>query len=150
MTEPAANDLDVLLADFARDVAAHRPLLARLHATLAPKDAPTDTPFVPPPLEESLKAFDLDVRQAARLAADPGWAGDFIIFLSATLKRVDPSLRAEFPVLNAFVESVVVVPGVPLLVGLLLTLAEGPLLSLVESWLAAKADALLAAERSAG
>lgn len=138
------SSLDELLEAFAQDEGGHAELLERLDNHVAAPPAP------PMGLDEALRRFSLDERQRARLAADPGFAGDLIVFLSKTLARVDPALRAAFPTLNAFLEGAVPIPGGGFAVGLLLILAEGPLLSLLEGWLARRAAEIEAAELAAG
>lgn len=141
-----APSLDDLLALFAADEGAHTAVLAvvdqhaRIVATLEPVS-----------IDEALRLFGLDEHQARVLAADPGLVGDLEVFLSRVLSRIDPSLRALFPAANAFLEAAAagVFPGGGLVVHLLLSLAEGPCFSLLETWLASRAKAIEAAERDA-
>jgi hypothetical protein len=134
------GELDELLKAFAEDDAAHADVLARVEERATPPPLGLDTPPEPLTLEDALRRFRLDERAARRLALDPGFVGELEVFASALLTKVDPALRSSFPTVNSFLETAgAALPGGGVVVHLLLTLAEGPLLSLLEGWLQKRA-----------
>lgn len=137
------SELSLALDAFDAAEDEHRAICATLEQHLGANAAGHATPT----LADALARFDLEESDYRRLLADHGWTGDLVVFLAATVKRIDPALRASFPTVNAFAEGAAasVLPGGGVLVGVLLALAEGPLLTLVETWLAAKATELSSA-----
>lgn len=146
--EEAPAELAGLFAAFSEDESAHADFLAHVETNATPPPLGIDTPAEPPSLEDALRAFALNERQARRLALDPGFAGDLVVVVSKLLKLVDPALRASFPWVNAFLEGAAAgFPCGSLVVHALLALAEGPLLSLLEGWLARRAAQVEAIEK---
>lgn len=133
--EPAA-ELDGLLATFAAAEGDHRQVLAQVHA--AATAPPLDLT-----LDGALSRFALSERHRAILLADGGWTSDLAVFLGHVLQKIDPSLRASFPSVNLFLEGLAAgIPGGGIALAAVLAIAEGPLLSLVELWLASRAAAI--------
>lgn len=130
--KPAA-ELDGILAAFAAAEGDHPHVLAQVHA--AATAPPLDLT-----LEEALARFALSERHRAILLADGGWTDDLAVFLGHTLQKIDPSLRASFPGVNVFLAAGI--PGGGIALAAVLAIAEGPLLSLVELWLASRAAAI--------
>lgn len=129
-------DLDDLIARFEALDDSHPELLARAEAHLA-------APLEDLTLDEALKRFELGERAREVLLADGGWSADLVVFFSHTLARIDPSLRSAFPAINAVIESVgAALPGGALVLGAVLAIGEGPLLSLVEFWLSSRAASI--------
>lgn len=146
--DEAPADLAGLFAAFSENEAEHPFFLERVERNATPPPLGIDTPMEPLSLEDALRAFALNERQARRLARDPGLSGELVVVVSRLLRLVDPALRSSFPWCNAFLEAAAAgVPGLPLLVHMLLALAEGPLLSLLEGWLARKAAEVEKVER---
>lgn len=134
-----------LLADFSQAEAGHPHVLAQVQAHVEAPDL-EGLPF-----EKLLARFALSEKHRAILLADGGWSADLVVFLGHALQRIDPSLRAAFPGVNAVLEGLAAgVPGGGIAVHVLLAVAEGPLLSLVEAWLLARANSIEKRRAAAG
>lgn len=132
--------VDDLLEEFEFVESGHRPILAALDDVMTAAPA-TEVPTI----EAALSRLELEEAEAHALAADTSWTGDLVVFVAATLTRIDPTMRQSFPTVNTWIEAAAAgLPGGGIIAGILLALAEGPLLAAIEAWLSARAKAILA------